>query len=151
MSNQAWPYTIAFITMDERLILQVPSLHERSTFDNGRGYELADLEAVVSAVDVAALKPFHQSNCQDPVATQKLMIAKLQRGNSSSSSASVPSLKSERPRYPPRKKHYASNLPSKPRGKPAQPRRENRPPISHDSLAKLETVTALPHKDGKSI
>jgi hypothetical protein len=82
MSNQAWlAYTIAFITIDERLVLQVPSLQERSTFDNGRGYELADLEAAISAVDVTTLKPFRQSNCQDPVATQVLMIAKLQKVN----------------------------------------------------------------------
>jgi hypothetical protein len=77
------------------------------------------------------------------------MIAKLQRGNASSSSAPGPSPKNERPRYPPRKEHYASNLPPKPRGKFAPPRRENRPPASQDSLAKLEAVTALPHKDGR--
>jgi hypothetical protein len=39
MSNQAWlAYTIAFITQEERLVLQVPSLQERESFDGGRGY-----------------------------------------------------------------------------------------------------------------
>ncbi len=86
MSNQAWlAYTIAFIIMDERLILQVPSLQERRTFDNGRGYELADLEAAINTVDVTTLKPFRQSACQDPVAIQVLTIAKLLKGNAPSS------------------------------------------------------------------
>jgi hypothetical protein len=34
MSFQAWlAYTIAFITADERLVLQVPFLQEKSLFD----------------------------------------------------------------------------------------------------------------------
>jgi hypothetical protein len=69
MSNQA------FITMDERLVLQVPSLQERSIFDNGRGYELTDLEASISSADVTTLKPFQQSACQDPVAVQVFKTA----------------------------------------------------------------------------
>ncbi len=61
MSNQAWlAYTIAFITAEERLVLQVPSLQERSLFDNGRGYELTDLEDSINHLDVTTLKPFRQ-------------------------------------------------------------------------------------------
>jgi hypothetical protein len=64
MSNQArLAYTIAFITADERLVLQVPSLQERSLFDAGRGYELTDLENSINHMDVTTLKPFRQSAC----------------------------------------------------------------------------------------
>ena len=64
MSNQAWlAYTIAFITADERLVLQVPSLQERSLFEAGRGYELTDLENSINHMDVTTLKPFRQSAC----------------------------------------------------------------------------------------
>ena len=59
MSNQAWlAYTIAFITSDERLVLQVPSLQDRAAYDNGRGYELSDLEEAIQQMDVTTLKPF---------------------------------------------------------------------------------------------
>ncbi len=69
MSNQVWlAYTIAFITADERLALQVPSLQERSLFDGGQGYELSDLENAINLMDVTTMKPFRQSACTDPVA-----------------------------------------------------------------------------------
>ena len=86
MSNQAWlAYTIAFITADERLVLQVPSLQERGNYDDGRGYELTDLEAPINQMDVTTLKPFRQSACTDPVAVQ---ILKLNRGLTSEGSSS---------------------------------------------------------------
>ena len=91
MSNQAWlAYTIAFITADERLVLQVPSLQERGNYDGGRGYEITDLEESIGQMDVTTLKPFRQSACTDSVAVQ---ILKLNRGmvtEGSSSSNSRP-------------------------------------------------------------
>ena len=67
MSNQAWlAYTSAFITADERLVLQVPSLQERSAYDGGRGYELVDLEEAINRMDVTTLKPFRQAAYTDP-------------------------------------------------------------------------------------
>ncbi len=77
MSNQAWlAYTISFIIAEERLVLHVPSLQERSAFDNGRGDELSDLEDAINQMDVTTLKPFRQSACQDPVAQQILKLTK---------------------------------------------------------------------------
>ena len=102
MSNQAWlAYTISFITADERLVLQVPSLQERSNFDDGRGYELADLEAAISQMDVTTLKPFRQSACNDPVAQQILKLTKGLASESSSSSTHSPKLYQNRQRSPP--------------------------------------------------
>ncbi len=97
MSNQAWlAYTIAFITADERLVLQVPSLQERAAYDNGRGYELTDLEDAISHMDVTTLKPFRQSACQDPIAQQILWLKKgLTAEDSSSSSPSLDPTKTE--------------------------------------------------------
>jgi hypothetical protein len=101
MSNQAWlAYTIAFITADERLVLQVPSLQERAAYDNGRGYELSDLEDAIGHMDVTTLKPFRQSACQDPVAQQILRLKKgLTAEDSSSSTTARPN--QNRARYPP--------------------------------------------------
>ncbi len=118
MSNQAWlANTIALITLDERLVLHVLSLQERSTFDNVRGYELADLETSISNVDATTLKLFRQSACQDPVTTQILMISKLQKGNSSNSiSSSLNPRTFERHRFQPKKEQYAAIFPPKAKG-----------------------------------
>ncbi len=118
MSNQAsLAYTIAFITHEERLILQVPSLQEREAYDGGRGYELTDLEAALGTLDVTTLKAFRQNACQDPVAMQILKLDKLQSALGSSSAAfSAPSRErqqSRKPQYPPRKEQYAATLPPK--------------------------------------
>jgi hypothetical protein len=77
MSNQAWlSYTVAFITPDEMQVLHVPSLADRTTYDNGRGYALSDLEEAIGAMGVTTLKRFCQSSCNDPVALQILALAK---------------------------------------------------------------------------
>jgi hypothetical protein len=69
MSDPAWlAYTLAFITPEERQILQIPSLADRVSYDNGRGYTLVDLETSINAMDVTTLKRFRQSACTDPVA-----------------------------------------------------------------------------------
>jgi hypothetical protein len=71
MSNQAWlAYTLAFVTPDERQILHVPSLADRATYDNGRGYALSDPEEAIGTMDVTTLKRFRQSACNDPGAMQ---------------------------------------------------------------------------------
>jgi hypothetical protein len=83
MSNQAWlAYTLAFITPDERQILHVPSLADRATYDNGRGYALSDLEEAIGAMDVTTLKRFRQSACNDPVAIQILSLLKPKEASS---------------------------------------------------------------------
>ena len=148
MSNQAWlAYTIAFITADERLVLQVPSLQERGNYDDGRGYELADLEASINQMDVTTLKPFRQSACTDPVAVQ---ILKLNRGLTSegSSSSSQNPRPANRSRYPSRKEGYASEIrPAKGKGKGRNaPPNQNRSPPDQ---SKLDQISNLPHKDGK--
>ena len=67
ISDPAWlAYTLAFITAEERQILQVPSLADRAAYDNGRGYILSDLETAINAIDVTTLKRFRQSACNDP-------------------------------------------------------------------------------------
>ncbi len=105
MSNQAWlAYTIAFITVDERLVLQVPSLQERALYDGGRGYELTDLEDAIGHMDVTTLKPFRQSACLDPVAQQ---ILKLSKGLSSEVSSSSNSRPPGGSQYPSRKENYS--------------------------------------------
>ncbi len=53
MSDQAWlAYTLAFITPEERQVLQVPSPADRASYDNGRGCTLADFETAIAAMDV---------------------------------------------------------------------------------------------------
>ena len=146
MSNQAWlAYTIAFITADERLVLQVPSLQERSNYDGGRGYELTDLEDSISQMDVTTLKPFRQSACTDPVAVQ---ILKLNRGVAVEGSSSNSRPPNNRSRYPTRKESYSAEFtPNKGKGK-----KVNYPPKGNRTVpdtAKLDQVANLPHKDGK--
>jgi hypothetical protein len=153
MSNQAWlAYTIAFITQEERLILQVPSLQEREAYDGGRGYELPDLEAAISNLDVTTLKSFRQSACQDPVAMQILKLDKLQSASGSSSAVSnAPSRERQqhrKPQYSHRKEQYAAALPPKAKGKGGGTNGGNRLPQG-EQLSKLETIAALPHKEGR--
>jgi hypothetical protein len=113
MSNQAWlAYTLAFITPNERQILHVPSLADRASYDNGRGYALADLEAAIGAVDVTTLKRFRQAACTDPVAIQILALVKPKE-----SSSSQP-FSSRKPRFAPRlpadaKESFATAVPLK--------------------------------------
>ena len=96
MFYPAWlAYTLAFITPEERQVLQRPSLADRVGYDNGRGYTLVDLETAINAMDVTTLKRFRQSACNDPVALQ---ILGLMRAKDNSSS-SVP-----KPKFPPRPK-----------------------------------------------
>ena len=120
MSNQAWlAYTIAFITQEERLVLQVPSLQEREAYDGGRGYELPDLEAAISNLDATTLKTFRQSSCHDPVALQILKLDKLSSMSltANSSSSTGPKPHPGRQRYPPpRKEQYSSTFPPRAKG-----------------------------------
>ncbi len=153
MSNQAWlAYTIAFITQEERLVLQVPSLQEREAYDGGRGYELPHLEAAISNLDVTTLKSFRQSACQNPVAMQILKLDKLQSASGSSSAVSnAPSRKRQqhrKPQYSPRKEQYAASLPPKAKGRGGGTNGGNRLPLG-EQLSKLETIAALPHKEGR--
>ena len=140
MSNQAWlAHTIAFITADERLVLHVPSLQERTAYDGGRGYKLGDLEDAISHMDVTTLKPFRQSACLDPVAQQIIKLSKGLLPEGSSSNARPPGGS----RYPPRKEHYprkegyASEMrPQKGKGKGrGNPPNQNRTP---SDMSKLE-------------
>jgi hypothetical protein len=73
MSDPAWlVYTLAFVTPEERKILQVPLLADRTSYDNGRGYARSDLEtAINNAMDVTTLKRFRatirvQRPCRRP-------------------------------------------------------------------------------------
>jgi hypothetical protein len=94
MSDQAWlAYTLAFITPDERQVLQVPSLAERAGYNHGHGYTLADLETAISAMDVTTLKRFRQATCTDPVALQILSLSRLKEKPVSSSSPAHPAKK----------------------------------------------------------
>ncbi len=91
MSDQAWlAYTLAFITPDERQVLQVPSLAERAGYNGGAGYTLADLEAAISAIDVTTLKRFRQATCTDPVALQILILSRLKEKPVSAASPANP-------------------------------------------------------------
>ena len=145
MSNQAWlAYTLAFITPDERQVLNVPSFADRSTYDNGRGYALSDLEEAIAAIDVTTLKRFRQAACNDPVALQILALLRP-REASSSSQPSGP----RKPRFAPRlptgaKESFAAETPAK-AGK-SSPRPPRPPP---GNLAQLDQPSQLPHKDGK--
>jgi hypothetical protein len=144
MSDQAWlAYTLAFITPDERQILQVPSLADRAGYDNGRGYTLTDLEVSIGAMDVTTLKKFRQASCSDPVAIQILALYKSNDTSGSSSSTARP------PRFAPRippgtKESHATALPpcaGKGQGRPAAG-------LSTDS-SKLDQPSSLPQKDGR--
>ncbi len=143
-SDQAWlAYTLAFITPDERQILQVPSLADRAGYDNGRGYTLTDLEVSIDAMDVTTIKKFRQASCSDPVAIQILALnrAKDTSGSSSSTARS--------PRFAPRLPHgtkesHATSLP--PRTGKGQGRPATRP--STDT-SKLDQPSSLPQKDGR--
>ena len=105
MSNQAWlAYTLAFITPDERQILHVPSLADRVTYDNGRGYALSDLEEAIGAMDVTTLKRFRQSACNDPVAIQILSLVKPKEASSALQ------LGPRKPRFAPRLPYGAKHL-----------------------------------------
>jgi hypothetical protein len=142
MSDQAWlAYTLAFITPEERQILDVPSLAERALYDNGRGYTLADLEEAITVMDVTTLKRFRQNVCNDPVVIQILGLSKAKDGSSSV----APNL--QKPRFPPKaspaaKESFAGEVP------PRQGRTQGQPRNSGES-AKLDSPSSLPQKDGK--
>ena len=142
MSDQAWlAYTLAFITPEERQILNVPSLAERALYDHGRGYALADLEEAITAMDVTTLKRFRQNACNDPVAIQILGLARAKDG--SSSAAPNP----RKPRFPSKaplaaKESFAGEVPPRSGKAQGQPR-------NFAESSKLDSPSSLPHKDGK--
>jgi hypothetical protein len=116
MINQAWlAYTIAFITADDRLVLQVPFVQERSLFDHGRGYELTNLENSINHMDVTTLKPFRQSTCLDPVAQQIFQLSRIGKMESCSASTTN-SRHPNRNRFARRKESYAAHLQPKAKG-----------------------------------
>jgi hypothetical protein len=89
MFDQSWlAYTLAFITPEERQVLQVPSLADRASYDDSRGYTLIDLGTSITAMDVTTLKKFRQSACNDPIALQILGLSKA-KDNTSSTTAQV--------------------------------------------------------------
>jgi hypothetical protein len=123
---------------------------------------LTDLEDSINHLDVTTLKPFRQSACLDPVAQQILTISRI--GKMESSSGSLPNSRPpSRNRFTPRRESYASHL--QPQGKGGSARGKggnrhgnrppsahgngNRPPPSPDALAKLESISALPQRDGR--
>ena len=121
----------------------MPSLADRATYDNGRGYELSDLEEAIGAMDVTTLKRFRQSACNDPVAIQILSLVKPKEASGSLS------LNSRKPRYAPRlptgtKESFATELPPKGGKNSARP---PRPPPG--DLSRLDQLSQLPQKDGK--
>ncbi len=142
MSDQAWlAYTLAFITPEERQILDVPSLAERAMYDNGRGYTLADLEEAITAMDVTTLKRFRQNACNDPVAIQILGLAKPKDGSSSVTQ------NLRKPRFPPKtspvaKESFAGEV--HPRQGKIQGQQRNA-----GEMSKLDNPSSLPQKDGK--
>jgi hypothetical protein len=71
MSDPAWlACTLAFITPEERQVLQVPSL-------------AADLETAFDVMDVTTIKRFRQAACTDPVAVQALGLNRAKEGSMS--------------------------------------------------------------------
>ncbi len=129
---------MAFITPDERQVLQVPSLADRALYANGRGYTLSDLEVAIGAMDATTLKRFRQSACNDPVALQILGLNKPKDGSSAQ----------PKPRFPPKtppssKESFATELHPKP-GKNL-----TRPPRPAADWSKLDQPSQLPQKDGK--
>jgi hypothetical protein len=144
MSDPAWlAYTLAFITPEERQVLQIPSLADRQTYDHGRGYTLVDLETAIDTMDVATLKRFRQAACTDPVAVQVLGLNRAKEGSSSAP---------RKPKFVPRtnsapKESYATDLaPKQGKGKPRNHPSGNR---NHQDSTKLDQISSLPHKDGK--
>jgi hypothetical protein len=118
----------------------------------GDMHELTDLEAAISNLDVTTLEAFRQSACQDPVAVKILKLDKLSSmslTNANSSSSVNTKQQQGRQRYPPRKEQYSSTFP--PRAKGGGPKGKGGgyrlPP--GDSLSKLESISALPHKEGR--
>jgi hypothetical protein len=81
-----------------------------------------------------------------------LKIDKLQSVSGSSSAASrAPARERQharKPHYPPRKEQYSATLLPKAKGKGGRANDGNRLPQG-EQLAKLETVAALPHKEGR--
>ena len=157
MSDQAWlAYTLAFITPDERQVLQVPSLAERAGYNHGNGYTLADLEAAISAMDVTTLKRFRQATCTDPVAVQILSLNRLKEKPVSSSSPAHPAKKN---RFPPRgsssvKESFSAEAPPKSANSSiesfaAVSKGNSRNTRPASDLSKLDSPANLPQKDGK--
>jgi hypothetical protein len=144
MSDPAWlAYTLAFITPEERQVLQIPSLADRQTYDHGRGYTLVDLETAIDTMDITTLKRFRQAACTDPVAVQVLGLNRAKEGSSSSP---------RKPKFVPRtnsapKERYATELAPKPgKGKSRNHPSGNR---NHQDSTNLDQISSLSHKDGK--
>ena len=157
MSDQAWlAYTLAFITPDERQVLQVPSLAERAGYNHGHGYTLADLETAISAMDVTTLKRFRQATCTDPVALQILSLSRLKEKPVSSSSPAHPAKKN---RFNQRgsssvKESFSAETPPKPTSSniesfAAVSKGNHRNTRPASDLSKLDSPANLPQKDGK--
>ncbi len=110
-------------------------------YDNGRGYNLADLEEAITAMDVTTLKRFRQNACNDPVAIQILGLVKAK----DSSSFVAPNLR--KPRFLPKaspaaKESFAGEVPPR-QGRPQGQSRNS------GETAKLDSPSSLPQKDGK--
>ncbi len=145
MADPAWlAYTLAFITQEERQVLQVPSLVDRQTYNHGRGYTLADLETAISAMDVTTLKRFRQAACTDPVAIQILGLNRAKEGSSSNPRKS---------KFVPRTNlELKESFPMEYAPKPAKGKGRAHPPNNRTPTAdatKLDQISSLPHKDGK--
>jgi hypothetical protein len=156
MSDQAWlAYTLAFITPDERQVLQVPSLAERASYNNDVGYTLTDLEMAINAMDVTTLKRFRQSTCTDPVALQILTLHRAAKPSSSTNSTG-PRNNRFPPKSPPAgKESFSSEISPQPsrageESYSAEFKAKGwKPPPKSDHLAKLDLPHNLPQKDGK--
>jgi hypothetical protein len=145
MSDPAWlAYTLAFITPEKRqALLQVPSLSDRQTYDNDRGYTLADLKTAIDAMDVTILKRFRQAVCTDPVAIQVLGLNRAKESSSESP---------RKPKFVPRTNLVPKeSFPMEVAPRPAIGKGRAQPsgnPTNLDST-KLDQIISLPHKDGK--
>jgi hypothetical protein len=144
MSDQAWSaYALAFITSEERQVLQIPSLADRASYGGGRGYTLTGLATSISAIDPTTLKKFRQSACTDLVALQILGLVKSKDNTSSSTAQARP------PRFAPRaprntKESYAVEIP------PRAGKGQRRPPARlAPNSSRLDQPSSSPQGDGR--